>query len=474
MTKKNSLASIAFVLIFGAIAPMLDTTMTNIAINTIMDDLNTSVGTAQWVTTGYVLTLGIVILFTGWAVDKFDGKKLYINGLLIFLVGSIISGIANNITILMIGRMIQGAGSGIIIPLLTTLIIRAANGVGLGKLAATLGLPMVVIPILGPTVGGYIIDQLNWHWVFYINIPIVIIALIFVLTFMPHFEPLKRDSKLDWIGFLILSGMFSGFLVGIVNFSSHNTFSSIEALLPTFLGFDLLIAYVFYAQKFPQRALVNLNMFKVPNFSGSAVILLMSGVAVNGAMFLLPLYLQNIRGLSVIWSGTYLIAQGLGLLVTRTQIGKLTDNIGARWVVLSSIIIAIISTIPFVYFDVNTNKYLILIALFVRGMAQGGLTIPVMADSYTNIPKEQIAQATTATRMLQNVGGAFGSAILATVIQNQVNGLVPTVSNLTSAYHTAFIWSIVITLLAAIPAWFLTHHIAKDNSSEQPELEGDK
>lgn len=462
MKEKNSLAKIAMILIVGAVAPMLDTTMTNIAISTIMNDLNATVSAAQWVTTGYVLMLGIVILFTGWAVDKFSGKKLYIAGLLLFLAGSIVSGMATNIPILMLGRLIQGAGSGVIIPLLTTLIIRAANGEGLGKIAATIGLPMVLIPILGPTVGGFIIDKLDWHWIFYINIPIVIIALILIQFMMPKFEPQKTDKKFDWFGFISLSGMFSGLLIGIVNFSSNNTISNLDVLIPIFIGLDLMIAYVIFANKNPDKALVSLKMFQVANFSGASVILLMSGVAVNGAMFLLPLYLQNVRGLSVIWSGTYLIAQGLGMLVTRTTVGKLTDSIGARWVVLVSILVAVASTIPFVYFDKNTNIWYLLIALFVRGMAQGGLTIPVMADSYVGIPKKLIADATSASRMFQNVGGAFGSAILATVIQNNINGVVPTVAHLTTAYHTAFIWSIIITLIAAIPAWFLSHNISKE------------
>ncbi|WP_338417445.1 MFS transporter, partial [Oenococcus oeni] len=135
----------------GAIAPMLDTTMTNVAINTIMNDLNSSVDVVQWVTTGYILSLGITVLFTGWASDRFSGKNLYIAGIILFLIGSIFSGIASNIDILIIGRLIQGAGSGIVVSLLSTLIVRAAGGKNLGSLMAIVGLPAVLIPILGPT-----------------------------------------------------------------------------------------------------------------------------------------------------------------------------------------------------------------------------------------------------------------------------------------------------------------------------------
>lgn len=219
------------------------------------------------------------------------------------------SGLANNIDILMIGRVIQGAGSGMVVPLITTLLVRAANGQNLGRLMSTVGLPMVLVPILGPTVGGFIINQLDWHWIFYINIPIVLIALGLLWQLMPSFPPVATTKNFDIVGFVLLGGMFSALLLGIVNLSSSDSLSALNVLLPLFIGLDLLVAYVVYAAKFPKRALVSLRLFKTPNFSGSAVILLMSGIAVNGAMFLLPMYLQNIRGLSVVWSGLYLVSQ---------------------------------------------------------------------------------------------------------------------------------------------------------------------
>ncbi|MCC7666329.1 MDR family MFS transporter [Liquorilactobacillus satsumensis] len=467
---RRNIAKVAFVLVLGAIAPMLDTTMTNVALNTIMNDLNSSVDIVQWVTTGYVLALGVIVLFTGWAADRFNGKKLYLVGMLIFLAGSLISGIATNIGVLIGGRLIQGAGSGIVISLVSTLIVRAAGGKSLGSLMAIVGLPVVLIPILGPTIGGYLIDRLNWHWIFYINVPIVILSFVLIGWLMPSFPVTKTKKNFDWCGFFLLGGMFSCLILGIVKFSSTGNLATLKVLLPSFMGVDLLAAYLFYAKKFPQRALISLDLFKSRNFSGASIILLMSGITVNGAMFLLPLYLQNIQGLSVVWSGTYLMSQGVGLLVSRSQIGKLTDRFGARWIVIGSLVLAVLSTWPFIYFNAATSKYLIWFVLFFRGIAQGGIEIPVMADSYSGIPSTQISEATTATRMLQNVGGAFGSAILATVIQNRLSFVVPTVANQAIAYQMAFIWSVVITAIAVVPAWFLSHHDVSKRFKK--ELEG--
>jgi len=455
MNQQNStknIIQIALFLVIGAIAPLLDTTMTNVALATIMKSLNVSVNAVQWVTTSYVLALGITVPVAGWATNWYDGKRLYLDALIIFLVGSVVSSWATTLPLLVLGRIIQGAAAGVVVPLITTLIVQVAGSQGLGKLMAIVGMPAVLIPILGPTIGGYLIEVGNWHWIFLINIPIVLISLALLTWKMPSFPAPKAGKHLDLPSLILLAGLFTAAIIGITRFSTGATFTSAKVLTPLLLALALLIGYVLYAWLRPQKALVSLQLFKAPTFAASTLILMLSGIAVNGAMFLLPLYLQNSRGLSVVWSGTYLIAQGVGLLVSRSQIGKLTDSIGARWVVLGAIVVAIAGTLPFVFFTAKTSTWLVLAVLFVRGIGQGGLTIPVMADCYTGLPKQLIAEATTATRMLQNIGGAMGTAVLATIIQHEL----PSVG-LNAAYQTAFMWSVGFIAVTAIPAWFLSH-----------------
>ncbi|MFC6180171.1 MDR family MFS transporter [Lactiplantibacillus daowaiensis] len=456
-TTKTNFVKVALVLVIGALAPMLDTTMTNVAINTIMHDLSSTVDLVQWVTTSYILALGIVVPIAGWAAERFSGKSLYLGAIIVFVLGSCVSGVATTIDLLIVGRIIQGAAAGVIISLITTLIVKAAGGQNLGSLMSVVSLPAVLAPILGPTIGGVIIKTLNWHWIFYINVPIGVLSLILLWWLMPAFKPAPSKKPLDWLSVGLLGGLFTAFILGITKLSTSGKFTTSNVYLPLLLGLGLLIAYCLYAWRCPNRALVSLKLFKFPSFSAASVLLLLSGLIVNGAMFLLPLYLQNIRGLSVIWSGIYLIAQGLGLLITRSQVGKWTDKIGARWVVLAAIAVAIIGTLPFAYFDATTPTWLILVVLFIRGIAQGGLTIPIMSDSYTGVPPELIAEATTASRMLQNIGGAFGTALLATWIQTQLNGVTMTATHLNNAYQGAFVVTVIVTIAAIIPAWFLSH-----------------
>ncbi|KRN53929.1 hypothetical protein IV84_GL000952 [Pediococcus damnosus] len=455
-SKKSSIIVTCALLVIGALAPMLDSTMANIAVNSITQSLNTNVDNVQWVVTIYVLAIGIVVPIAGWAIDWITGKQLYIWALVGFLAGSIFSGMATNITMLIIGRIIQGAAAGIIIPTISTLVVRAANGKNLGYLMSVVGLPMVLMPILGPTIGGFIIDKLSWHWIFYINIPIVLISLVVLALWLPKFTPNRQGKRLDIPSIFLFTGLFTGFILRITKFSHTTNLWQNAVLWPLGIGLACLISYVIYALIFPKRALVSLTLFKSQSFSAASILLLMSGITLNGAMFLLPLYFQNIRGLSVIWAGIYLIPQGIGMLLTRTQVGKITDQIGARWVVIVGILIATLSTLPFVFADANTNKWLLLGCLLIRGTGVGAFTIPIMSDSYTGLKPNQIPEATSATRMFQNIGSAFGTAILATVMTHAMTGNTPTISNISASYNVAFLWSIIITLVALIPAWFLS------------------
>ncbi|WP_281166171.1 MFS transporter, partial [Liquorilactobacillus sicerae] len=220
MKNRKQVIVIALILVLGALAPMLDTTMTNIAINKMINALNTTVNVMQWVTTIDILAIGIFVPITGWLIDQVNGKWLYLTGILIFGIGSFVSATSSSVGLLIIGRLIQGIATGIIVPVLSILLVRASKGIALGSLMSIIGLPVVLAPILGPTFGGLILHYLNWRWIFFANIPIVILSLTVVCFFLPNFKPLGIKSKFDLAGFLLLSGMFIFLIIGITNFSN--------------------------------------------------------------------------------------------------------------------------------------------------------------------------------------------------------------------------------------------------------------
>lgn len=456
-TLPKELVRVALVLVFGAVAPMLDTTMVNIAVNHFSRDFHASLETVQWVMTGYVLALAIAVPFSGWLVQRFEGKAVYFIAELLFLLSSLLAGFAWNIESLIAFRIVQGFAAGLIIPLLTTLLVQAAGQDQMGRLMAIVGLPIILGPILGPVAGGLLVEYVSWRWIFYINVPIGIIALALIYMKMPRFPATNRRAALDWIGILLLGGLSASFIYGISRGTEGDGFGGGASIGFIALGVILTIAYVVYAQVRCSAVIVPLGLFRYRSFTGSVIALFLAGFGTNGAMLLLPLYFQNVRHDSVILAALSLIPQGAGMLLARPVIGTLTDRIGARIIVLAATAITVAGTVPFILFPPDVPYWQIGLALFIRGIGVGGITIPVMTDSYTGLAGHQVPQASVATRIIQNIGGAFGSAVLATVVALQLRQAVPDLPHEAAAYHTGFLVATVLTAAMAVPALLLTN-----------------
>lgn len=460
----KGMISIAWILVLGAILPMLDSTIINIAVNDLAKAFSTTFAVTQWVVTGYVLALGMAVPLSGWLMQKYDGKKVYMVALGLFLISSLLCGLAWDMQSLIAFRMLQGLASGIIIPALTTLVVQAAGSENLGRVMSVVGIPVVFGPIAGPVIGGFILQHLSWHWLFFVNLPIGGIALLIAQWKLPKFEAMNKSAKLDWIGILLLA-MLSGMVVfGVTEIRAQNTRAT--GILAFGIGAISLVAYLLYASKRKDQALIPLDLFKSKNFSAAFLSLFLAGFATNGPMLLFPMFFQNVLELNVITAALWLIPQGVGMLVTRPLIGKMTDKLGARYVVLPSIAITIIGTLPFVFFDADTSQWLIWLVLFVRGIGVGGITVPVMSDSYVGLQKLQVPAASVATRIIQNVGAAFGSAILATVVSNALNVKEATVANFAGAYHAGFITSLIFMVISILPALFLTNKMSIARSKD--------
>jgi len=466
----------AMIMILGALPPMLDSTIVNVAINGLANTFGTDLSVMQWAVTGYVLAMGIAVPFSGWLMQQFDSKRVYMAALGLFLVGSLLSGLAWNADSLIAFRFLQGFASGILMPLLSTIAVRLAGDGNLGKLMSLVAIPAVFAPIIGPVVGGLIMQYLPWQWLFFINLPIGAVGLICLQWKMPSFNPTDTSAKLDWPGVILLSVLSGALIYGVTQVVKTDGHAIGVASLT--LGAVALAAYVVYALKRTGRALISPDLFRSKNFTAAFASLFLAGFATNGPMLLLPMFFQNVRGLTVITSALWLIPQGLGMLITRPMIGKLVDNIGAKFVVLPSIAVTLLGTLPFVFFDVHTSQWLVWLTLLLRGAGVGGFTVPLMADCFTGLTKQQIPVASVASRIIQNIGSAFGSGVLATVVTAV---LVRHAGDLTGAYHAGFVASLLFMLVGVVPALFLTNrlriksldgrHASRSQAAQQPVLQ---
>jgi EmrB/QacA subfamily drug resistance transporter len=453
----RDLLMLAWILVLGAIAPMLDSTMTNIAVNSLSSDFHTTLSVVQWVMTGYVLATGVVVPLSGWLTKRFDGKKVFLLAEVGFLITSLLCGISWSVESLIVFRLFQGATCGILIPLLMNLIMAKAPHDQLGRLMATVSLPMTLGPILGPVLGGFIVQYLNWHWMFFVNIFFAAIAIPVIAWKLPKFPALDKKAKLDYAGLGMLAALSFAFIYGIVEAGQHANFTNSTTLIWCGIGAVFLIAYIIYAKIVRNKALLPLNLFKHKSFSASSVGLFLCGMATNGPMLILPMLFQNVRGLSVIGAALMLLPQGIGMLIARPIVGKMVDKIGAKWVTIISVVITLVGTLPFLWVDGGTATWWILAVLLVRGFGVGGIIMPIMTDAYTGLDKESVPAATTGTRIIQNIGGAFGSAVLSTVIAS----MLLTTHNLVDSYQRGFLWAMILGAVIIVPAMFLTNKMAK-------------
>jgi EmrB/QacA subfamily drug resistance transporter len=446
---------ITMILLVGVLAPMFDTTIVNVALDTMAHELATTVSTIQWVVTGYLLTLSVVIPISGWAIARFGGKRLWIFSLLVFLAGSLLSAFSWNIGSLILFRLVQGIGGGMMLPVVQTLVVQATGGRALGRLMSIVSIPALLGPILGPILGGVIINDLSWRWAFLINVPICILALALAIFGLPDDAAKRRPQSLDVIGLLLLSPAFASLIYGISQVTSHDGFTDRAVMIPLISGFSLLVMYIFYALLTKRTPVIDLHLFRSVPFSASTILLFLSGLSIYGAMLILPLYYQQVRHESVLFTGVLMIPQGVGMLLTRSWFGSLTDRNGSRLLVFISLIIAGIGTVPFAFADANTSVGWLSAALVIRGAGLGGVTIPIMATAYQGLSHEQIPQASIAIRIFQQIGGAFGAAVLATVVQHQISTSVMGPNVLVHAFDVAFWWSIGFAAIALIPTFLL-------------------
>ena len=440
-------------LIVGALAVIFDSTIISLALHSLATAFDVGVSTIQWVTTGYLLALAAAIPVVGWAQARFGGKRVWMVALTVFLLASIACSLAWDASSLIAFRVIQGFGGGLMLPLMATLTVQQLpDGQGLGRLMAAVSLPAALGPILGPTIGGLILTWLDWPWLFWVNVPFCLVGLWLADRFVPDDHPTGRPT-LDWVGLLMVCPGLVGVLFGLSNITQDGGASRLDFWAPLVAGLALLAVFALTQLRRPTTALVDLSLLRRPTLAASSAALFLSGTALYGSMLLLPLYFQVVRGTDALTAALLLIPQGVGALVSRTLAGRLTDSIGARAVAIGGFVLTGLATIPFALAGTDTNQWWLLAVLFVRGIGTGAVLIPAMSVAYVGLAKPDVPHASIITRLFQQLGGAFGTAVLAVVLEGAATGAA-TLAGYAAAFDVAFWWAAAVTLLAVVVcAW---------------------
>jgi EmrB/QacA subfamily drug resistance transporter len=417
-TLDRALLMVASVVVVGAVMSILDTTVVNVAINTLARDFDTSLSTIQWVATGYTLALATVIPLTGWAADRFGTKRLYLMSISLFLLGSVMSGLAWSADSLIFFRVLQGLGGGMLMPAGMTILTRAAGPARVGRVMAIIGVPMLLGPIVGPILGGWLVDSFSWRWIFFINVPIGAVALVLSTRILPRDVP-QPQHRLDWLGLALLSPGLAALIYGLAETNAAGGFGSPRVFGPALAGLCLLALFVRHALRTPD-ALIDLRLFANRTFAAASGTLVLVIVAVFGGMLLLPLYLQTVRGESAMDTGLLLAPQGLGAMVAMPIAGKLTDRTGIGRIVPVGLAIVGVAFLGLTQLGADTSYWLFGATLFVLGLGMGATMMPTFSGAMQTLRRAAVAKASTTLNINQQVGASIGTAVLSVLLAHQL------------------------------------------------------
>jgi EmrB/QacA subfamily drug resistance transporter len=409
---------VAGVVVLGAIMSILDVTVVSVALPTFQHEFKASYATVAWTMTAYTLALAAVIPVTGWAADRFGTKRLYLMSLVLFVAGSVLCSMAWDIGPLIVFRALQGLGGGMLMPLGMTILTRTAGPDRVGRVMAVLGIPMLLGPIGGPILGGWLIQAVSWNWIFLINLPIGLAAFILSSLVLPKDNPQPSES-FDFLGMALLSPGLASFLYGVSSIPEKQTVNHPRVWVPALIGVVLVVAFVFHALN-KDHPLIDLHLFKNRNLTISVITMALFIVAFMGSMLLFPSYFLQVRGESTLDTGLLLAPQGLGAMITMPIGGRLVDKIGPGKLVLTGIVVITAAMAVFTQVQADSPYPLLLGSLFVMGMGMGLTMMPIMSSALATLTNHEVARGSTLMNIVQQTGGSIGTAVMSVVLTGRI------------------------------------------------------
>jgi DHA2 family multidrug resistance protein len=409
--------SILIVIILSSFMAILDNTIVNVALPKIMTNFGTTVDQIEWVVTGFMIAFAISMPATSWLREVFGLKKVFMASLVMFSLGSALCGAAWGKDSLIVFRIVQAIGGGAMMPTGLTLISETFPPHERGTAMGIWSIGLMVGPAVGPFLGGYLVDEVSWRAIFYVNLPVGAMAILAAHLILSPGRPLGKKRRFDFIGFISFSVFLGGLLIALAQ-GQREGWSSDYIL--TCFGFSLLGLIPFIISGFLREdPIIDFRLFAIHNFLMANIINFVRAVALFGSMFLLPLFLQNLMGYTALRTGFILVPTAITVAVVSPFSGMVSDRIGAKIPLFTGMALTAFSLFIYKDLSLNSDYWFLFWSQVLRGAGMGLINAPLMSTALNAIRLEQTSVASGLLTVNMQVGGAFGIAIMGTILQRR-------------------------------------------------------
>jgi len=401
---------VAIVAVIGPFMTQIDSTVVNVSLSAISHSLDSSIATAQWIVSGYLLAMTLMLPLNGWLVDRIGAKHLYLVGFSGFTLASVLCGASQTMTELICARAFQGLMGGLLAPMTQMMIARVA-GKNMARVMGYATLPILLGPILGPVLAGAVLAHTTWSWLFYLNVPVGILGVGLAARLLPADTVSSQRRPFDFVGFALISPGLVTLIYGLQNASSVSGGCLLLA------GCVFLAGFLLHSLRQGNSALIDVRIFADRTFSVAAVTQFFANGMMFGRQLVVPLYLIAGCRLSAAHAGSLIAATGIGMMCSFPLMGFLTERYGCRKVAAGGALLAFLSTLTFLWMTAHQfSATWAVVSLFLAGAGQGTISIPSISAAYSSIPKARLPVANTALNIAQRISGPMATTLLAVII----------------------------------------------------------
>ncbi|WP_025690540.1 DHA2 family efflux MFS transporter permease subunit [Paenibacillus zanthoxyli] len=460
---------ILIALLLSGFIGMFSETALNVALSVLMDALNITPTTAQWLTTAYLLTLGILVPISGLLLQRFTTRQLFIASLAFSIIGTFLAAASPSFGFLLIARVVQAMGTALLLPLLFNTILVLIPAEKRGAAMGMIGLVIMVAPATGPTIAGLLIENLSWHWIFWLPLPFLVIALIFGMIYMQNITEVTKPA-IDWFSILLSTVGFGGVVFGFSSAGEAEGWSNPKVLIAITVGVVSLVLFV-WRQLTMKQPLMDLRAFKYPMFVVGLLMIFICMMVILAAMLILPLYLQNGQGFSPFKAGLMLLPGGLINGLMSPLMGRLFDKYGPKWLVIPGLVI--VAATLWLFAGINPASSVVFTIVLHSALMIGVSMVfmPAQTNGINQLPLELYPHGTAIMNTLQQVAGAVGTALAISIMTAGSKSYLESVENpldpvhlipaFTQGVQHAFIFATALAIVGLVIAFFLKRVVVR-------------